>query len=93
MIGAVTAAVTVSVIQGTLAGTGGSTKTISGKSTAIGTGAANSTVLIEVEASELDVANSYIAIAVKAVAAGAGALLGAAIVRWPLRFDPSAYVT
>lgn len=94
IIGAVTAAVTLSVVQGNAAGaTGGTTKTIAGKSTAIGTADANSVKIIEVEASELDVANSFLAIAAKAVAAGAGAILGSTIIRYPLRYEPSAYVT
>jgi len=94
VIGAVTAAVTLSVIQGKKAGaTGGTTATISGKSTAIGTANANSVKIIEVEASELNVASGYKSIAAKAVAGGAGAILGATVIRVPLRFEPSSYLT
>lgn len=94
IIGAVTAAVTLSVIQGKKAGaTGGTTATISGKSLVIGTADALSVKIIEVEASELNVASAYLSIAAKAVAAGGGAVVGATVIRTPLRREPSSLVT
>jgi len=92
--GAVGSAVTCAVIQGKTAGaTAGSTATIAGKTTAFATTDTNTVKLIEVEASELDIANSYISVAAKITVAGAGACLGCAVVRKPLRYNPPAYVT
>ena len=87
VVGAWTAAVTLSVLQSN----GVTTKAVAGKSTALASGDANSVVLLEVEASELDVANGYSKVALKAVAAGAGAILGAALVRQTVRHE-SGYI-
>lgn len=91
VIGAWTAAATISVIQGLAAGA--SPATIAGKALVLGAGHANSVQIIEVEASELNVASAYKTIAAKAVAAAAGAVIGATVIRHPLRVDPASYVT
>lgn len=93
VIGAWTAAVTVNVLQATdNSGSGG--KAIgAGKTLAITAPMANSIQILEVEASELDVANAFNHIAVQAIAAGAGAILGATVVRVPIRFGPSSLIT
>ncbi len=88
VVGAWSAAVTLSVLQSN----GTTSKAVAGRSTALASGDANSVVLLEVEDSELDVANGYNKVALKAVAAGAGAILGAACIRKPLRHEPG-YVT
>jgi hypothetical protein len=94
IVGTVTAATTISVVQGNATGTtGGTTATISGKSTALGTADSNSTKIIEVEASELNVASAYKSIAAKAVAAGGGAIVGATVIRVPLRNYPPSVIT
>ena len=93
VVGAVTAAVTIQILQGTVAGTGGTTKAITGKTAAIGTANANSVMLIEVEDSELDVANGYMNIVARAIAAAAGGYIGAAVHRVPLRFEPASLIT
>lgn len=87
IVGTVTATTTISVVQA-LNNAGGSAKAISGKSIALGTGDSNSIQILEVEASELDVAGAFNHVAVKAVAAGAGAILGATVVRYPTRYKP-----
>lgn len=92
-VGTVTAATVIEVVQGDAAGTsGGTTKAISGKEVTLGTPESDSIVIIEVEASELDVANAFLSIAAKATAAGAGAVVGATVIRVPTRHD-AAYIT
>lgn len=91
-IGAIAAAVTISIMQGKAAGA--TPATIAGKSTALGTGDANSVQILEVEASELNVANGYETIAARAVAGGAANCdISATVIRWPLRIVPASLIT
>lgn len=94
IVGTVTAAITLSVNQGNAPlATPATAATISGKTVTLGTADSDSIQIIEIEASELNVASSYFSIAAKAVAAGAGAIVGATVIRVPLRHEPAAYIT
>lgn len=92
LIGTVSAATTIEVIQATDT-SGSGAKAISGKSISLGVPDSDSVKIIEVEASELDVAGAFMAIAAKATAAGAGAILGATVHRYPIRYGPSSLIT
>ena len=94
VIGTVTAAITLSVMQGNAPlATPATAATISGKATTLATTDSDSVKIIEVEASELNVASAYYSIAAKAVAGGGGAVVGATVIRVPLRHEPSSYIT
>ena len=93
VIGAWSAAATVNILQATDSSGSGAKAIGAGKTLALTAGHANTIQILEVEASELDVANAFNHIAVQAVAAGAGAVLGATVVRVPIRFMPSSLIT
>ncbi len=93
VVGAWTAGVTLNILQAT-DNAGGSAKALTpAKTLALTAGHADSVQILEVEASELDVAGAFNHIAVQAIAAGAGAILGSSIHRFPLRYEPSSYIT
>jgi len=94
VIGAWTATAVISVMQGNAPlATPALAAVIAGKTLTLTAGHQNTVQIIEVEASELNVASAYFSIAAKAVAAGAGAIIGATVIRHPLRVDPASYVT